>query len=759
MKYLFVLTVLLSGCIHLSWAEQNLTSYQRPEIALVLAGGGAKGAAHVGVLQALEELRVPVDLITGTSMGAYVGGLYATGMSAREVKDMVNSINWTDGYKDRVDRSYRRVRDKEFEDRYQINTDLGIRWIEVRVPKGVVQGQNMLRILRHSVGGIPELSSFNQLAIPYRSVATNIVTLKPAVIDHGYLVDAMMASMSVPGVLPPYKIGEQLLVDGGITDNLPVDVARQMGADTVIAIDISTDYKKEKDFTDFLTVADQLSNYLVRQSTQRQANLLSDKDIYLRPEVGDMETAEFDRMDEAYQKGYDAVMSHRTEFESLALSETGYQHYLGQKMQRTKAMKQARLWVFDQIRLDNQTHYSDETLKALLKIAPGQGMTQESIEDRIKNLYAFDRFELIHYQVEKKEGKTALVVSIREKSWGPNYVHFHFALEDDFNTRSQYSAGISSNFTALDSRGSELRLDLEMGTDRKLQAEYYLPVTQTQNIFSTVTADYAKEVRAVPYFGFRHIDLTATKNYLPVTYLTVGLETAIGYRYRPWDEFKLGVRYKYGKARMTTLSFVGAVDLKRVGLFGRYRLDTLDDFALPSHGLFINFDYFLSNDEMDNHSGQLATSYKDVVYEYSLRVLGATTSGRHTLVGNFEYGEVESQKSIVPIDPKTIGGLLHLSGIPKDSLIGQNKAFASLVYRYRWFDNNFGLFTAPVYLGASFEYGGVWSDTSLDYHNAPLYAAGSVFAGIDSPIGPVMLGYGRTEHNYDSVYFSVGHTF
>lgn len=298
-----------------------------------------------------------------------------------------------------------------------------------------------------------------------------------------------------------------------------------------------------------------------------------------------------------------------------------------------------------------------------------------------------------------------------------------------------------------------------MGTDRKLLAEYYLPVTETQNIFSTVTLDYSKEVRNVPYFGYENIDLTATKNYLPVTYLTLGTEAAVGYRYRLWDEFKFGIRYKYGKARMSTLSFAGTVDLKRLGIFGRYRLDTLDDFALPSHGLFINFDYYLSNDEMDNHDGPLASSYEDVVYEYSLRVLGATTSGRHTLVGNFEYGKVQSQKSIVPIDPKTIGGLLHLSGIPKDSLIGQNKAFASLIYRYRWFDNNFGLFTAPVYIGGSFEYGGVWSDPSLDYHNAPLYAAGSVFAGIDSPFGPVMLGYGRTEHNFDSVYFSVGHSF
>ncbi len=171
-------------------ASINVANQDRPTVAVVLAGGGAKGAAHIGVLQALEEMRIPVDIITGTSMGAYVGGLYATGMSAAEIESFIYSVDWSSGYRDRVDRSQRRVRDKEYEDRYQINPNIGFSLSEIQLPRGVVKGQGMLRILRETTGNLPPFESFDDLAIPYRSVATDIIELEPVIISEGYLVDA-----------------------------------------------------------------------------------------------------------------------------------------------------------------------------------------------------------------------------------------------------------------------------------------------------------------------------------------------------------------------------------------------------------------------------------------------------------------------------------------------------------------------------------------------------------------------------------------
>ncbi|MGF1814293.1 patatin-like phospholipase family protein, partial [Vibrio splendidus] len=338
--------------------EQSQQAHKRPTVAVVLAGGGAKGAAHIGVLKALEEMQIPVDYITGTSMGAYVGGLYATGMSADEIESFIYTVDWNRGYRDRVNRSDRRVRDKEYEDRYQLNTDLGLGWGEIKARKGVVQGQNMLRILRETTGNLSPLDSFDNLAIPYRSVATDIIDLEEVVIDHGHLVDAMMASMSVPGALPPYEVDGRMLVDGGVTNNMPVDVARAMGADIVIAVDISTNYKSKEDFTNFLAAADQLSNYLVQRSTQEQAATLTDDDFFLRPDVGQMETTEFDKMPTAYHAGYEATRQYTDQLSKLSLSNADYQHYIDDKQKARKQLKHGDKTVVDKVVINNNTHYS-----------------------------------------------------------------------------------------------------------------------------------------------------------------------------------------------------------------------------------------------------------------------------------------------------------------------------------------------------------------------------------------------------------------
>jgi NTE family protein len=749
----------------------------RPVVAVVLAGGGAKGAAHIGVLKALEELRVPVDRITGTSMGAYIGGLYATGIDANELKQLVENVDWNSGYIDRVNRSERRVRDKEFEDRYELNTDLGLSWEMVSGAKGVVQGQNMLRILRDTVGNRDDLDSFDQLAIPFRAVATDIINLTPVVLDEGYLVDAMMASMSVPGVLPPYEVDGLWLVDGGVTDNLPVDVAREMGADVVIAVDISTDYKKQEDFTTFLAVADQLSNYLVRQSTLYQVNTLKPTDIYLKPDVGQMETVEFDKMSEAYDKGYQAVMNNRDKFTKLALSKVAFERYQQGKLIKKNQLHDKNNISFGRVIVENKSHYSNQVLQDFLRIEPHSTLSSEQIENRIQALYALDRFELITYRLEKdsempeldeagysEEGNSGLlqqdlVIDVKEKSWGPNYLNFRFALEDDFNSESQYSIGASSNFTDLGENGRELRLDLEMGTDKLIKTELYSPLASDQKWFNTITGSYRRDRRSVPDSGFSDTSLSASENYQTVIYSELGGETALGYQPTLWSEVSLGVRLSDGNAILSNLPSLGDTTYTRKGVFLRYRFDTLDNYGLPNNGLYIDVEYLLSHDQVDSTENAITQTYDENVYEFTSEFIAAKSLGRHTLVANADYGVVGSNGSIVPINPKTIGGFLNLSGIPKNRLIGKNKVFTSLVYRYRWFDNDFGLFTSPVYLGGSLEYGGVWSDESITLSNAPLYTAGSLFTGVDSPLGPIMLGYGRTQDRYDSVYLILGNVF
>lgn len=739
---------------------KNEDTPTRPRVAVVLAGGGAKGAAHIGVLKALEEMHIPVDIITGTSMGAYVGGLYATGMSADEIESFIYSVDWNSGYRDRVDRSQRRVRDKEYEDRYQITTDLGLRFGEVRAPTGVVQGQNMLRVLRETTGNLGRFESFDELAIPYRSVATDILELDEVVIGNGYLVDAMMASMSVPGALPPYKLNGHMLVDGGVVNNMPVDVARAMGADVVIAVDISTDYKTEDDFTGLFTVADQLSNYLVRRSTQQQVETLQEHDVYIRPNVGQMETVEFDKMPRAFQSGYDITREMESKLAGLRLSNAEYQKYIDHKQEVRKKLVYGDDRVVDEIVIVNNTHYSDVLLTNRLELEIGRKIETAEIEKAVENLYALDRFELITYHFEEVDGSNLLVFDVNEKSWGPNYLNFRFFLEDDFDTDSQYGIGMSTNFTNLNSHGAEMALNVEMGTDKLIEAELYSPVLSSQEFFVAGKVAYSSEGRNLPVSD-DDSSLSSVNDFLPVSYTEFVSEIAIGIQPTLWQELRLGGRYSSGSIELSTLASVGNLDFERRGLFANYRLDTLDDFAFPTRGLLVDLEYLVSHDTSPEEIGQSKPKdiVEDTVYEIDARFKGAMSYQRHTLVGQAEYSFVQSKNSSITLDPRELGGFLHLSGIPRNSLIGQNLFFSSLVYRYKWFDNDFGLFEAPVYVGASLEHGGTWSDNDLKLNEAPLYNATSIFFGVDSPIGPIMLAYGRTEQDMEAVYLIVGTSF
>ncbi|OBT17280.1 serine protease [Vibrio sp. UCD-FRSSP16_10] len=755
---LFTLAVSTSAAFATeSYAQHSKT---RPTMGVVLAGGGAKGAAHIGVLKALEEMRIPVDIITGTSMGSYVGGLYATGQSADQIESYLTDIDWNLGYRDQVVRADRRIRDKAYEDRYQINADLGVGWGTIKTPKGVVQGQGMLRILRETSHSPLDVDSFDDFAIRYRAVATDIVNLKEVVIDKGYLVDAMMASMSVPGALPPYELNGQLLVDGGVVNNMPVDLTQQMGADYIIAVDISSDYKTKEELASFLDVGGQLSNYLVQRGTVEQGKLLHEQDVLLSPDVGQIGTTDFSAMPDAYQRGYEEAMKHKQELAKFALSEEDYAEYQNQKAEKAQKIVFGDDLLVDKIEMINQSHFNPEVLNTRLGLEAEDNPTAEDIENGVSRLYALDRFEKITYKYDQRDLENTLVIDVDEKDWGPNYLNFRFFLEDDFTTTSQYAIGGSANFTDLGWDGGEARTSVELGTDKLVAADLYTPFFSNQVLFNTLLLQYSDETRNVALSSIKGeeiTDLSDVSNYLPVTYSEFKVDMSIGLQPALWNQLSVGLRYTSGRAGLSTISSGGYVSYDRKGIYLRYVADTLDSASLPTEGHYLLMEYLTSFDDVNDAT----SSYEEErVDEYKVRWVSAVTFlQKHTLVGNAEVGIFNSENNIVPIDPYDLGGFQHLSGIPRNSLIGQNKAFAMLVYRYRWFENDFGMFKSPIYVGMSAEYGGVWSGSDRSFDNVPLFVAGSAYIGIDSPLGPVLVGYGQTENGMGAAYLSIGTQF
>lgn len=735
----------------------SLADEPRPKIGLVLAGGGAKGAAHIGVLKALEEMHIPIDYITGTSMGAYIGGLYASGLSADEIEVFIDSVNWNSGFVDKVERSERQIRDKEYEDRYQIGTDIGFSFTELKAPKGFVQGQNMAKILRITSGNVPYLESFDDLPIPFRAVATDIEKLEPVILDKGDLSKAMMASMSVPGALPPVEYDGLLLVDGGSVNNMPVDIAREMGADIIIAVDIGSDYLEAKDISSYLSVMGQLTNYIVKNSTLQQEKLLDEQDILLSPHVGKMETAEFDRMPFAYGKGYDIAYEKHKALNKLVLSKIDYQAYLEGKKLKTEQLIRGESLPINKIKLDNNSLYTEQMLLDRLNLKEGKAYTANELEGHIRDLYVIDRFERVDYYYEGNDvGSHDLIVEVKEKSWGPNYLDFRFALEDDFDNQSKYSLGMSINFTDIELTGlrdnrSELRTNFELGTDKLISAELYTPFLVNQLLFTSFKSVYSVEQKK---FSLSGNELSSIDNDFPLEYSDLVFEGAFGLQGHLWSDVRIGGRYTKGDVAFTSISSIDA-SYTREGVFAQYRLDTLDNYTFPTKGFYVRSEYLYSHDNVDDSAIDLDGT-KDSVIEFTVNTRAAWTHSRHTFVGNVEYGIVENKKGDLQLEPKSLGGFLRLSGTPKDSLTGQNLMFASIVYRYRLMDNDFGLFQSPIYLGGSIENGGLWNDEI--FKEAPIYTAGSVFAGIDSPIGPIILAYGRTEQSHESVYLSIGAT-
>ena len=284
-------------------AADESAAARRPRIGLVLGGGGARGGAHVGVLKVLEELRIPVDYVVGTSMGSIVGGLYASGKNAEEIDQEMRAMDWEDLFQDypsRADRSFRRKSDDYT---YAFKAKPGFNDGKVVLPLAYIRGQKFDLELNRLTLPVVEVKDFNRLPIPYRAVATDIETGKAVVLAKGSLSLSIRASMAVPAAFDPVEIDGRLLVDGGIANNVPVNVARDMGAEVLIVVDVGSGLFSRKNITSALDVTGQLGNYLFTLNSEEQLKTLGPRDVLIRPPLGDIGGGSFERVPETFPIG------------------------------------------------------------------------------------------------------------------------------------------------------------------------------------------------------------------------------------------------------------------------------------------------------------------------------------------------------------------------------------------------------------------------------------------------------------------------
>lgn len=325
MKRLFTAVFVLMVCAaNLFAAGVDLSGAKRPKVALVLCGGGAKGAAHIGAIKVLEEVNMPVDMVVGTSIGGLVGGMYAMGYNAAEMDSIVAGCDWkyllSDNSYSRRDESFtEKVLDSKYILKipfYSVNPDVKDSPVS-RLPAGLISGQNVLNLLTGISMGYQESMDFSNLPIPFACVAADLSTGKQVVLDKGELPLCMRATMAIPGVFAPVEIDGKVLVDGGIINNFPVDVAKSMGADIIIGVDIKNDYPGPENLKSMPQVFAQMIALMGNESYQRN---LKEVDILIKPDVSNYSTYSFNKpaIAQLTKNGYAAAKEKYAELQDLA---------------------------------------------------------------------------------------------------------------------------------------------------------------------------------------------------------------------------------------------------------------------------------------------------------------------------------------------------------------------------------------------------------------------------------------------------------
>ncbi len=401
----------------------------RPSIGLALGGGGARGISHVSLLRKLEEMHVPVDCIAGTSIGSLVGGLYAAGHSVDELETLVASMDWMQLFDDSLDRPERSFRRKQ-DDRDRLATlGVGIRNGKLRITPGILQGQRILALFEKETLQVSAIDDFDALPIPYRATATDLNTGDAVILGHGSLAMAMRASMSLPGIFQPVEIDGHVLLDGGLANQVPVDVVRAMGADIVIAVDVGTPLTTYGTDASLLDVVSQITTMMTTSNAAEQRAALGSQDVLIVPELGtEVGTGDFTKATEALRIGREAADAAQADLARLAISEQAYVAYA----HRRRSPPQGDV-VVNFVHIDNQTDYADELLLGNMQSEIGKPLDTRRMEDRLLRAYSLGTISSITYEVVEENGKTGVLVRASPKPHGPNYIQLGMRLGSDFS--------------------------------------------------------------------------------------------------------------------------------------------------------------------------------------------------------------------------------------------------------------------------------------------------------------------------------------
>ncbi|MBB4287364.1 patatin-like phospholipase family protein [Roseospira goensis] len=738
-------------------AQAAGTAPDRPRVGLVLGGGGALGAAHVGVIQVLERLGVPIDMVAGTSMGALVGGLYATGRDGDDLATVLQSVDWGDAFRDSPPRNDQPFHRKREDLDFLVDTRLGVREDgTLGAPLGFVQGQRINLILKRLTLAAADIDDFDALPRPFRAVAVDVETGRPAVLGSGSLPVAMRASMSVPGVFPPVELNGRWLLDGGVVNNVPVDVVRRMGADRVIVVNLPTKLRDRDAMTTPLDVLGQMVSVAIEQNTQAQLGLLRPGDILIEPDLGDMGPADFDRVSEAVALGARAAADQTAALRRLADSLDRPDGSARPAPTPAPAPAPATAAappddtappagavVVTDMRVDGDGTLGDRVILGYIHQRLGAPLDLDQLERDLATLYGLDLFERVDWTLERAaDGRTGtLVIIVRARSWGTDSLQFGLRLTDDFQGNAAYGLSAAYTLRPLNTLGGSLRLAAEIGNRPSVSARLVQPLESDQDWILTADLRAERSVRRL---------FTETRGRAPGAYdlsLASG-EAMLGRVLGDWGAVSAGLRLATGWVEpQFPGGDTGSTRLLAAEAFGRLAVDTFDSVTWPRHGSLGTLEVTES----------LPALGADARYrQVDLDAWTALSWGPHTMLPHVTASyTLDGEAPIQALFP--LGGFLALSGYAENRFLGQNRVLGGLTYMHRLTDLSFSPLDVPLYAGASVEAGNVW-DARTPWPDDLRYS-GTLFVGADTTLGPAYLGVGLASLDRQAVFLRLGRPF
>ena len=707
----------------------------RPRIGLVLSGGGARGIAHVGVLKTLEEARIPIDFVAGTSMGSIIGGLYASGMTPAELERRVLSLDWDAVLADRPPREELSLRRKADDLKLSLPIEFGMRDGTLRAPRSAVASTGLENVLKQLTDGVPNSIHFNRLPIPFRAVATDLVTGEAVVFDRGELAAVMRASMSVPAAFAPVEIDGRMLVDGGLVDNLPVDVMRKMGADIVIAVNIGTPLLPREELGSILGIGLQMLNILTEQNVRTSIASLKPTDVLVVPDLSKITAADFKLGADAINRGAEATRGVLPLLSSYALSPT---EYIAQLVVQRRASTPTKI---DEIRVEGGTYASAATIRAQLSVAAGALFARDQIERDLAWLDGRGDFERLDYRIVTERDRNVLLISVQEKSWGPNYFRFGLNLGTDFKGQGEFNFVANHTRRWLNGLGAEWRNELQIGRSQRLSTELYQPLLPSEILFLSAGAEQRRRIANV---SLRLPDGNTSRPIAQFSGIDTRASLDLGAAFGRYGEFRIGPLFERVSISPTIgdLSFTG-VRSNESGMQAGVVIDQRDSATFARSGYRV---------EANVHRALTAFGASSSFSRYQWSSEYAKTFGENTVDVALKFGG--SYSKIASAYPYfELGGFLQLSGLRANEL----RADQIALFRVMGFRKIATLpaFGRGIYLGGSLEVGSTDAPNTPNAEAKRIYA-GSVFLGLDTSIGPFYLGYGQATGARRSAYLFLG---